>query len=144
MNSGSVSSHRTPTFWSQRESSSISLGIVGDGDSHHVSGFSVSDMSRSHEYQLQKNRETRCLSPSPRFPPRKCESSGCWLSTVLNSRKRLLRRHTYSCSPHIVLSSVRRGRRGRGKKVSGTCEEMCFEKRRVEMAVAQGVRVLGC
>jgi len=26
----------------------------------------------------------------------------------------------------------------------GTCEEMCFEKRRVEMAVAQGVRVLGC
>ena len=30
------------------------------------------------------------------------------------------------------------------KKVSGTCEEMCFEKRRVEMAVAPGVRVLGC
>jgi hypothetical protein len=33
---------------------------------------------------------------------------------------------------------------GGGKMVSGTCEEMCFEKRRVEMAVAPGVRDLGC
>ena len=36
------------------------------------------------------------------------------------------------------------GHRARNNTVPGTCEEMCFEKRREEMIVAQGVTVLGC
>jgi hypothetical protein len=34
-----------------------------------------------------------------------------------------------------------KGENGEGEMVSGTCEEMCFEKRRVEIIVAQMVRL---
>jgi hypothetical protein len=86
-------------------------------------------------------RRALCRRPAPVREPAPSPSPIilAYHNTVVKKNRgaaRRIRKQTCFVGAGLALPEV--------EKVSGTCEEMDFEKRRVEMAVAQGVRVLGC